>query len=78
MSISQLCYNTCVLLTRMESFHTQFQNKESILSLHSGLFKITENILTVIYGVNEEDEIVEILDTGTYSTILKCIWAPLN
>ena len=59
-------------------FSHSISEQESFLSLHSGLFKITENILTVIYGVNEEDEIVEILDTGTYSTILKCIWAPLN
>ena len=39
---------------------------------HSGLFEIIENILTVNYSIIEEKEILEILDTGTYSTILKC------
>ena len=38
---------------------------------HSGLFEIIENILTVNYSIIEEKEILEILDTGTYSTILK-------
>ena len=65
--------NTCVPAPLNKDGKFPFLEIEFSTCIYSGLFKITENIPTVIYRVNEGEEIVgEILDTGTYSTILKC------